>query len=380
MQKKIWLTSPHMGGSEQKYVQEAFSSNWIAPLGPHVDAFENSLAQLTGRKHCAALSSGTAAIHLALIMLGVKPGDYVICQSFTFSATANPIAYLGATPIFIDSEEETWNMNPELLDEAIQGKREKGKEKRIKAIIAVDLYGMPAKWKEILAIGEKYGIPVIEDAAEALGSRYDNKPAGSFGSMGILSFNGNKIVTTSGGGALLSDDEALIKKARFLSTQARDPAPHYQHSQIGYNYRMSNILAAVGRGQLEVIEERVKQRRENYRFYRELFANVPGISFQGEPGKEFYSNRWLTVILIEPDLAGFSNVDLAAALEKDNIESRPLWKPMHLQPVFKYAPNNLNGVSETLFIKGLCLPSGSNMTDEDRGRIASLIKDFIKKV
>lgn len=386
MQKKIWLTSPHMGGSEQKYVQDAFDSNWIAPLGPHVDAFENSLAELTGRKHCAALSSGTAAIHLALIMLGVKPGDYVICQSFTFSATANPIAYLGAIPIFIDSEEETWNMNPELLEEAIQAKRKKGKGKRkkdkgkrIKAIIAVDLYGMPAKWKEILAIGEKYGIPVIEDAAEALGSRYDNKPAGSFGIMGILSFNGNKIITTSGGGALLSDDEALIKKARFLSTQARDPAPHYQHSKIGYNYRMSNILAAIGRGQLEVIEERVSQRRENYRFYRELFANIPGISFQNEPGKEFVSNRWLTVILIEPDLAGFSNLDLAAALEQENIESRPLWKPMHLQPVFKDSPKYINGVSGTLFNKGLCLPSGSNMTDDNRGRITSVTNAFIKK-
>ncbi|MFC2089144.1 DegT/DnrJ/EryC1/StrS family aminotransferase [Bacteroidota bacterium] len=379
MQKKIWLTPPHMGGSEQKYVQEAFDSNWIAPLGPNVDAFEKSLAQLSGRKHCAALSSGTAAIHLALIMLGVKPGDFVICQSFTFSATANPIAYLGAMPIFIDSEEETWNMNPELLEKAIQDKKREEKEKKIKAIIAVDLYGMPAKWKEILAIGEKYGIPVIDDAAEALGSKYDNRPAGSFGIMGILSFNGNKILTTSGGGALLSDDEALIEKARYLSTQARDPAPHYQHSEIGYNYRMSNILAGIGRGQLEVIEERVKQRKENHQFYKELFANVPGISFQREPGNVFYSNRWLTTILIEPDIAGFTNTDLAAALEKANIESRPLWKPMHLQPVFKDAPNYLNGVSGNLFNKGLCLPSGTNMTDDDRDRIAEIISAFTKK-
>jgi len=381
MNKKIYLCSPHMGGGEMKYVKEAFDSNWVAPLGPNVDAFERELCSATGAKHVAALSSGTAAIHLSLIMLGVGPGDYVIGTSFTFSATVNPIAYLGATPVLVDSEPGTWNMDPELLEEAIKGlkvreseSRRVGEGKLPKAIVVAHLYGMPARMKEIMAVADKYGIPVVEDAAEALGSEYMGRRVGCNSKFGILSFNGNKIITTSGGGALISDDAALIEKARFLATQARDPAPHYQHSEIGYNYRMSNVVAGVGRGQLEVLDLRVRQHREFNQWYRELLKDVPGVTFQSQPSADFFSNFWLTCILIDPALAGTDREKLRLAFEAANIESRPLWKPMHLQPVFAGCPAFVNGTSEKLFENGLCLPSGSNIDEEGRERIAEVLK------
>ncbi len=378
MKKKIYLCSPHMGGGEMKYVQEAFDSNWIAPLGPNVDGFEKELCSAVGAKHVAALSSGTAAIHLSLILLGVKPGDYVIGTSFTFSATVNPIAYLGATPVLVDSEADTWNMDPELLEEAIQIANRKSQIANIKAIIVAHLYGMPAKMKEIMAVADKYGIPVVEDAAEALGSEYMGKRVGCNSKFGILSFNGNKIITTSGGGALISDDAALIDRARFLATQARDPAPHYQHSTIGYNYRMSNVVAGVGRGQLEVLDLRVRQHREINSWYRELLKDVPGVTFQSEPSPDFYSNFWLTCIVIDPAMAGTDREKLRLAFEEANIESRPLWKPMHLQPVFAGCPAYVNGTSEALFNNGLCLPSGSNIDEEGRRRIAEVIRKVFK--
>ena len=378
MKKKIYLCSPHMGGGEMKYVQEAFDSNWIAPLGPNVDGFEKELCSAVGAKHVAALSSGTAAIHLSLILLGVKPGDYVIGTSFTFSATVNPIAYLGATPVLVDSEPGTWNMDPELLEEAIQIANRKSQIANIKAIIVAHLYGMPAKMKEIMAVADKYGIPVVEDAAEALGSEYMGKRVGCNSKFGILSFNGNKIITTSGGGALISDDAALIERARFLATQARDPAPHYQHSEIGYNYRMSNVVAGVGRGQLEVLDLRVRQHREINSWYRELLKDVPGVTFQSEPSPDFYSNFWLTCIVIDPAVAGTDREKLRLAFEEANIESRPLWKPMHLQPVFAGCPAYVNGTSEKLFENGLCLPSGSNIDEEGRRRIAEVIRKVFK--
>ena len=359
-----------------KYVQEAFDSNWIAPLGPNVDGFERELCAATRAKHVAALSSGTAAIHLSLIMLGVGPGDYVIGQSFTFSATVNPIAYLGATPVLVDSEADTWNMDPELLEEAINGLRSEGLKvagRLPKAIIVAHLYGMPARMREIMAVADRYGIPVIEDAAEALGSEYMGRRVGCNSKFGILSFNGNKIITTSGGGALISDDAALIDRARFLATQARDPAPHYQHSEIGYNYRMSNVVAGVGRGQLEVLDLRVRQHREFNAWYRELLKDVPGVTFHSEPSPEFYSNFWLTCIVIDPAVAGTDREKLRLAFEAANIESRPLWKPMHLQPVFAGCPAYVNGTSEKLFENGLCLPSGSNIDEEGRGRIAEVL-------
>ena len=413
--KRLYLSPPHLSGNERRYVDEVFESNWIAPLGPAVDCFEKELAEYTGSKHVAALSSGTSAIHLALILLGVGQDDYVAVQSFTFSGSVNPVVYLGAMPILVDSERETWNLCPELLERAILDKRENSiqcsvfgnrsnqtllnteyrlpntkenvstekKEtstKLPKAIIGVNLYGMPAKWDEILAIGEKYNIPVIEDAAESLGSRYDGRMSGSIGKFAILSFNGNKIITTSGGGALLSDDEAMIKRARFLASQSRDKAPHYQHSEIGYNYRMSNILAAVGRGQLEVIEERVKRKREINRIYREALADIPGIEFQTEPSDRYFSNYWLTTITVDPRLtAGVTREDIRLALEEENIESRPLWKPMHLQPVFAECPAILSGVSEALFRDGLCLPSGTNMADDDFKRVVGVVRNVIKQ-
>jgi dTDP-4-amino-4,6-dideoxygalactose transaminase len=367
MKDKIWLSSPHMGGTEMKYINEAFDTNWIAPLGPNVTSFENELAGYLNIKHAAALSSGTSAIHLALIILGVKAGDEVISSSFTFSATVNPIAYLGATPILIDSEEDSWNMSPLLLEQAIIDRIEKGKKP--KAIIAVHLYGMPAKIVEISDIATRYGIPLVEDAAEALGSRYNGKACGTFGDIGILSFNGNKIITTSGGGALVSDNNDYVKQARFLATQARDLAPHYQHSQIGYNYRMSNVLAGIGRGQLEVIDVRVAARRSNFEFYYNNLNNFKGISFLNEIQPAF-SNRWLTTILVDPNTnGGISREIIRHALDSDNIETRPLWKPMHLQPIFKNCPSYINGVSEKLFHLGLCLPSGSNLSDQDLNRI-----------
>lgn len=377
MNDKIWLSSPHMGGKERQFVKEAFDTNWVAPLGPNVNGFENDITSfLQDNVYVSALSSGTAAIHLALIILGVKAGDEVICQSMTFSASANPIAYIGATPVFIDSETDTWNMNPSILEEAIKDRIKKGKKP--KAMIAVHLYGMPAKMKEIISIAKKYEILLIEDAAEALGSSIFGEKCGTFGDMGILSFNGNKIITTSGGGALISKKAADISQATFLATQARDPAPHYQHSHIGYNYRMSNICAGIGRGQMEVLPERIEQRRLNYFFYEEELKNIQGISFLGEM-KGFYSNRWLTTILVDSKkTGGITREDIRLELEKFNIESRPLWKPMHLQPVFKNCPYYGNNISETLFNNGLCLPSGSNLKKEELSIVSSKIKRLFK--
>ena len=362
---KIWLSSPHMGGTEIKYIQHAFDTNWIAPLGPNVDGFEHDLEKYLGQEvSVAALSSGTAALHLALIILGVKAGDEVLCQSLTFSASANPILYLGATPVFVDSEPATWNMSPTFLREAIEDRISKGKKP--KAIIAVHLYGMPALIDEIVEISQHFQIPLIEDAAEALGSNFKNRPLGTFGDLSILSFNGNKIITTSGGGALVSQNEGWIKQARFLSTQARDPAPHYQHSQIGYNYRISNVLAGIGRGQMEVISQRVSQRRYNFEFYKKALSNINQISFLDEPGSDFFSNRWLTTILFESSEACLKTYD---SLNKLNIESRPLWKPMHLQPVFEKYPMYGHNICTDLFERGLCLPSGSNLKDEDLKKV-----------
>ncbi len=377
MNNKIWLSSPHMGGTEEQYVKEAFDTNWIAPLGPNVDGFEKDLSTYLGNDvHVAALSSGTAALHLALIILGVKAGDEVICQSMTFSASANPIAYQGATPVFVDSEALTWNMSPKYLEEAIKDRISKGKKP--KAIIVVHLYGMPAEMDLIMEVADRYEIPVVEDAAEALGSSYKGWKLGTFGAMSILSFNGNKIITTSGGGALVSTNEEWIKKARFLATQARDNAPHYQHSHIGYNYRMSNICAGIGRGQMEVLEKRVASRRANYSFYKETFADLDAVSFPDEPSEDFYSNRWLSTILVDSN-SGVTREDIRQALENENIESRPLWKPMHLQPVFADAPFYGDGTSESLFENGLCLPSGSNLTKEESQKVKSLFRSCFNK-
>jgi dTDP-4-amino-4,6-dideoxygalactose transaminase len=357
-----------MGGTEKNYVDEAFATNWIAPLGPNVDGFEKDLCEFTGANGAAALSSGTAAIHLALVMLGVGAGDEVICQSFTFSASANPILYQGATPIFIDSEPETWNMCPALLKTAIEDRIKNGKKP--KAIIPVHLYGMPAKMQEILAIADAYQIPVVEDAAEALGARLNNTNCGTFGTIGVLSFNGNKIITTSGGGAILASNLAFTDKARFYATQSRDAAPHYQHSHVGYNYRMSNICAGIGRGQMEVLPLRIAQRRANYEWYKRELEHLPGISFLKEP-ENVFCNRWLTCILIDNQKTknGVNREQIRLAMEKENIECRPLWKPMHLQPVFEKYPYYGNGLAEALFTKGLCLPSGSNLTIGDLQRV-----------
>ncbi|HLD53072.1 MAG TPA: DegT/DnrJ/EryC1/StrS family aminotransferase [Sediminibacterium sp.] len=374
MNKKIWLSSPHMGTEEFLNVKNAFETNWIAPLGPHVDGFEKDLATYINVEHVAALSSGTSAIHLALRLLGVGYEDEVICQSFTFSASANPINYQGATPVFIDSEKETWNMSPEFLREAIIDRIANGKKP--KAIIVVHLYGMPAKMAEIVKIADEFQIPIIEDAAEALGSFYQNKACGSFGKFGILSFNGNKIITTSGGGALCSNDKLLIDKSRFLATQARDQAPHYQHSEIGFNYRMSNVLAAIGRGQMKVLKDRILKRRENYQFYFNQLSSIEGIKFLEEP-KESLSNRWLTTILVDPKKTnGCDREKIRTQLEKVNIETRPLWKPMHLQPIFKDFPYYGSDVSEQLFDIGLCLPSGSNLVFEDLDFVVNSIKNL----
>jgi len=372
---KIWLSSPHMSGKEFEYVKEAFDTNWIAPLGPHVDGFEKDLCEFTGSKNAAALSAGTAAIHLALIILGVKAGDEVICQSFTFSASANPIVYQGASPIFIDSEKDTWNMCPIHLRNAIEDRIAKGKKP--KAIIPVHLYGMPAKMDEIIAIANEFDIPIIEDAAEGLGAHIDGKACGTFGHLGVLSFNGNKIITTSGGGALISENEDYIRQARFLATQARDAAPHYQHSHIGYNYRMSNVCAAIGRGQMTVLQDRVNQRRLNFKLYSEHLANISGITFLHEPSG-YYSNRWLTTILVDPSKTnGLTREDIRLALEKENIESRPLWKPMHMQPIFENFPFYGDGTAEKLFEQGLCLPSGSNLAENELLEVVKIIKSLL---
>ncbi len=376
MKPKIWMSSPHMGGTEAGYVKEAFDTNWIAPLGPNVNGFEQDIELfLDNGCHAAALSSGTAALHLGLVLLGVKPGDEVICQSMTFSATANPITYVGATPIFVDSESDTWNISPALMAEAIEDRIAKGKKP--KAIIPVHLYGMPAKMDEIVAVARRYEIPVLEDAAEALGSSINGQRCGGLGDIGVLSFNGNKIITTSGGGALVSRDAGIVKDARFLATQARDEAPHYQHSQIGYNYRMSNICAGIGRGQMEVLAERIGQRRNIYNQYLNYFEGKKGISLLAEPAG-YFSNRWLTTILVDPAEAGITREDLRLALDADQVESRPLWKPMHMQPVFAGFPFYGDGTAERLFQNGLCLPSGSNLTDDDMNRIFAVMDKTLK--
>ncbi|AVI51806.1 pyridoxal phosphate-dependent aminotransferase [Pukyongia salina] len=374
--KQIYLSSPHMGGTERDFVKEAFDTNWIAPLGPNVTGFESDLEQYLGsERHVAALSSGTAALHLALIMIGVREGDEVICQSMTFSASANPIVYQGATPVFVDSEPETWNMCPVQLEAAIKDRIEKGKKP--KAIIVVHLYGMPYKVDEITAVATKYNIPVIEDSAEALGSKYKNRSCGTFGDLSILSFNGNKIITTSGGGALVTRTPAEKQKAVFLATQARDDAPHYQHSEIGYNYRLSNICAGIGRGQMQVLDEHIGLRRQMNQFYSDLFAQTEGVEVFSEPNSHYFSNHWLTCITVNSSKTGFTAKEIRLSLEKDNIESRPLWKPMHLQPVFKDSPYYGEKIAEELFLHGLCLPSGSNLKDADKQRIMSVLSQFL---
>ncbi|WP_289645568.1 DegT/DnrJ/EryC1/StrS family aminotransferase [Maribacter aestuarii] len=359
-----------MGNAERVFVEEAFKTNWIAPLGPNVTGFENDIKSYLGEDvHIGALSSGTGAIHLGLEILGVSPGDEVLCQSFTFSASANPIVYLGAKPIFIDSESNTWNLSPILLEKAIKDRIEN--YKKPKAIIAVHLYGMPYDTDAVHEVAQKYDIPILEDSAEALGSSYKGKKCGTFGAIGILSFNGNKIITTSGGGAITSPNKKYIEKAIHLATQARDAAPHYQHSNIGYNYRMSNVLAGIGRGQMQVLQDRVNTRRANHEFYLKNLDGFEGIDFLKEP-KDYFSNRWLTCILT-PSYEARETIRLA--LQNENIESRPLWKPMHLQPVFKSNPNYMDGTSEDLFLRGLCLPSGSNLSEIDLERVVGIIKN-----
>lgn len=376
MKEKIWLSSPHMGGQEQKYVQEAFDSNWIAPLGPNVNGFEIALEDyLKEDTYVAALSAGTAAIHLGLVLLDVTHGDEVICQSMTFSASANPILYQGAIPVFVDSEVDTWNMCPIALEEAIVDRIAKGKKP--KAVIAVHLYGMPYKSDEINSVAKKYSIPVLEDAAEALGSTYKNIKCGTLGDIAILSFNGNKIITTSGGGALVAKTKELKDKAVFYATQARDNAPHYQHSHIGYNYRMSNVVAGIGRGQMLVLDERVEARRKNFDFYVSELSSIEGLEFIAD-AEGMYSNRWLSTVLIDEAITGVNTTQVREALELENIETRPLWKPMHLQPIFEACPYYGGGVAEKLFETGLCLPSGSNLTQEDLIRIVSAIKNTLK--
>ncbi|HEU0135762.1 MAG TPA: aminotransferase class I/II-fold pyridoxal phosphate-dependent enzyme [Flavobacterium sp.] len=378
MQQKIWLSSPHMGGTEQNYVNEAFDTNWVAPLGPHVSGFENDLEQYIGNSaHVAALSSGTAALHLGLILLGVKAGDEVICQSFTFSASANPIMYQGATPVFVDSEPETWNISPQALEEAIKDRIANGKKP--KAIIAVHLYGMPFKADEIRAIADRYEIPVLEDSAEALGSIFKGQMCGTFGDIGVLSFNGNKIITTSGGGAIVTKTKELKEKAVFLATQARDAAPHYQHSEVGYNYRLSNICAGIGRGQMEVLDKHIGLRRKMNQFYVDLFTDIENVTVFKEVNSDYFSNHWLSAITVDPSIGGgISRETIRLALEAENIESRPLWKPMHLQPVFEKYPYYGGAVAEGLFDNGLCLPSGSNLTDVERERISAVFSGIYK--
>jgi dTDP-4-amino-4,6-dideoxygalactose transaminase len=379
MNKRIWLSSPHMGGGEQKHIQEAFETNWIAPLGLNVTEFENLLEVYLGQNmQVAVLSSGTAAVHLALIMAGIVRGDEVLCQSFTFSATANPILYLGAIPVFVDSESKTWNMCPEALEKAITARVVRGKKP--KAIMVVDSYGIPAKWDEIEVIAKKHSIVLIEDAASALGSKLNGQKCGTFGDFGVLSFNSNKIITTSGGGAIVTKTRALKDKAVFFATQSRDDAPHYQHSEIGYNYRMSNICAGIGRGQMEVLDTHVELRRDMHEFYVKLFRDIDAVSVFTVPNEDYFANYWLTAILIEPNAhKGIDREALRLAFEEANIESRPLWKPMHLQPIFYNYPYYGSNVAATLFEKGLCLPSGSNLSDDDRERIKDVVFSMFKK-
>lgn len=371
MPEHIYLSPPHMGPDERKLLLDAFDSNWIAPLGPHVEAFEHELASRAAVPHAAALSSGTAALHLALQLVGVGRGDDVIVSSLTFAATANPVTYLGARPVFIDSETKTWNLDPDLLEEELETRRRDGRPMP-KAVVVVDLYGQCANYTRLEPLCARYGVPLIEDAAEALGATWNGKPAGGFGVLGVFSFNGNKIITTSGGGMLVGSDKALIDKARFLATQARDPAPHYQHSQVGYNYRLSNLLAAVGRGQLRVLDDRIAARRRNRAFYERAFADVPGVRFMPVASEGTW-NGWLTVIVVDPKAFGATREQIRVALEKENIESRPVWKPMHLQPVFADCPMRGGAVSAAIFEDGLCLPSGSSLTLAELERVASLV-------
>lgn len=376
---KIWLSAPHMGGNELKYIQEAFDSNWIAPVGSNIDCFEQDLETYLGSNHVAVLNSGTAAIHLGLILLGVQAGDSVICQSMTFSASANPILYLGATPVFIDSEPETWNLCPIALEEAIVATIAKGKKPKV--ILTVHLYGVPYKVDEVRALSDKYSIPILEDSAEALGSTYKGQPCGTFGDIGIFSFNGSKIITTSGGGAIVTHSRNLKDKAIFFATQARDVAPHYQHSEIGYNYRMSNICAGIGRGQMEVLNSHISLRRGMHQFYFDLFRDIEGVTVFTVPNDNHFSNYWLSTILINPlESNGITREKLRLALEVENIESRPLWKPMHLQPVFLSYPYYGDHIAETLFNNGLCLPSGSNLSPDDCDRIKSVILNLFGKL
>jgi dTDP-4-amino-4,6-dideoxygalactose transaminase len=373
-QNKIWLSSPHMGGNEQNFIQEAFDTNWVAPLGPNVNGFEQDLESYLGNQvHVGALSSGTAALHLGLIMLGVQPGDEVICQTMTFSASVNPVLYVGATPVFIDSELQTWNLCPIALEAAIIDRIQKGKKP--KAIIVAHLYGVPYQIEAVRAIADTYQIPILEDAASALGSAYKGQKCGTFGDIGILSFNGNKIITTSGGGAIITKAAALKEKAIFYATQSRDNAPHYQHSEIGYNYRMSNICAGIGRGQMEVLDEHVALRRQMHDFYVDVFASIEGVEVFSTPNDDYFANYWLSAITIDENKTkGITRETLRLALEAENIESRPLWKPMHLQPIFEKYPYYGSNVAQNLFENGLCLPSGSNLTIDDRERIVKVIK------
>ncbi len=378
MNKRIWLSLAQMSGEEQKYIQEAFDTHWVAPLGPNVNAFEDSLANyLGGDKKVVALISGTSAIHLALIQLGVGIGDEVICQSFTFAASAYPIKYVGATPVFVDSERFTWNMSPSLLEKAIQD-RIQVTGKKPKAIIPVHLYGMPANMEAISEIASKYNIPIIEDAAEALGSTYNGQKCGTFGEFASLSFNGNKMITTSGGGALVCSTKQQAKKTMFYATQARDEAEHYQHSEIGYNYRMSNICAGIGRGQMTILDAHVAGRREIHAFYVSRLSDIPGLSFIDNPTEDYQSNFWLTCVQIDSEITGYTREDIRLAMEKENIETRPLWKPMHLQPVFADVPFYGDGTSERLFENGLCLPSSPVLSEKDLNRVVQVFKSLFK--
>ncbi|WP_226588365.1 aminotransferase class I/II-fold pyridoxal phosphate-dependent enzyme [Microseira wollei] len=376
MIKPILLSTPHMGDRELAFVKEAFDTNWIAPVGPHVDAFEQEFCKVVGASHAAAVTSGTAALHLALRLIGVEAGDEVFCSTLTFIATASPITYLGAKPVFIDSDRTTWNINPDLLREALDKRAKLGKLP--KAVVIVHLYGQSADIDPILAACNAYEIPLIEDAAESLGATYKNRSPGTFGKIGIYSFNGNKIITTSGGGMLVSEDESLIQKARFLATQARDRAPHYQHSEIGYNYRLSNVLAGIGRGQLQVLEERVQARRRNFEVYQQALGNLPGIEFM--PEADFgRATRWLTCLTIDPDAFGADREQVRLALSQQQIEARPVWKPLHLQPVFAECECVGGAIAEDLFERGLCLPSGSNLTIEDLERVIGAITAIYRK-
>lgn len=379
MNKRIWLSLAQMGGEEQNFIKEAFDTNWVVPLGPNVNGFEQDLKHYhtLDKQEVVALSAGTAALHLGLIMLGVERDDEVICQSFTFSASANPITYQGAKPVFVDSEPDTWNMDPALLREAIEDRIQKTGRKP-KAIIPVHLYGMPAKMDEIIAIAQEYEIPILEDAAEAIGSEYKGKKCGTLGAYGALSFNGNKMITTSGGGALICPNRETADRVTFYATQAREQAPHYQHEKIGYNYRLSNICAGIGRGQMQVLDEHIARRRAIHGLYSQGLGSISGIEVQQNPSAQFNSNFWLTSILIDPKQTGFDREQLRLRLEEENIESRPLWKPMHLQPVFAACPYYGGSVAEGLFERGLCLPSGSGLSDDEIAYVIGVIKSFIR--